>query len=73
MKGLHTGMEFIDCAIATDSTLPLSEQNKWTSWENTALEVPAMIAKIEAGNSHVPRGPHQAPLDPSLLQNELPH
>ena len=66
-KGEFKGMEFIDIKVQTDSKLPLSEGHLWVSWERVMLEIPALINKIKAGNSYVPRVPHPEPLDPSLL------
>ena len=66
-KGDFKGMEFIDIKVQTDSKLPLSEGHLWVSWERVMLEIPALITKIKAGNSYVPRVPHPEPLDPSLL------
>ena len=65
--GIHAGMEFIECIVRTDSTLPLSESNQWASWERIIKEIPVVIDEIEAGNSIIPRVPQQEPLDRSLL------
>ena len=66
--GPHLGMEFVDCSITTDSALSLSEKNQWKHWENIVNEIPALIAKIQAGNSYIPRVPHHEPLGPSLVR-----
>ena len=68
VTGPHLGMEFVDCSISTDSSLSSSEKNQWKHWEKVVNEIPALIAKIQAGNSYIPRVPHPKPLDPSLLR-----
>ena len=67
-EGEHKGMEFLGVTFKSDSSLALTPEHLWVSWERIITTIPSMLKMIQKGNSFHSRVPHQEPLDPFLLQ-----